>query len=342
VPGIRRSGRQHVLDNYRVLLLCDMPDRVFEDAAVKTGLFVFQREASGASRNKHKVDFMRCTETKRGPAFVDVRRIPQEAFASNSLRVFDTSISPETEIVKAKMRGGPLIGDSYIVQFGLKTGDDSKFLHSTKGLHKEDQRLLRGDDVSRYGFHWKGEYVWYAPKRMKAHRATARPGEAARFEQPKVLVKDTTTNFACTYEDSSFYVKDVLIVIPKKIVGSVYDLRFVAAVINSAALRFYYRTTFATLHVQNGELASLPLPKLNLRNTAERRQHDEIVGLVDAILACTVQLANAVTDGDKDRLGQRREALDTQIDRAVSKVYGLTPADIDVAAASLSALHSGN
>jgi hypothetical protein len=30
-----------------------------------------------------------------------------------------------------------------------------------------------------------------------------------------VLVKDTTKDFACTYEDGTFYVKDVLIVIPK-------------------------------------------------------------------------------------------------------------------------------
>jgi hypothetical protein len=51
---------------------------------------------------------------------------------------------------------------------------------------------------------------------MRAHRTTARPGEPARFGQPKVLVKDTTKDFACTYEPGQYYVKDVLIVIPKK------------------------------------------------------------------------------------------------------------------------------
>ena len=53
----------------------------------------------------------------------------------------------------------------YEVQFGLKTADDSKFIHKSRGLHKEDKPLLRGEDVARYGFQWKGEYVWYVPKR---------------------------------------------------------------------------------------------------------------------------------------------------------------------------------
>ena len=333
-----KALRQHVLDNYRVVQLCDMPDRVFEDASVETCLFSFQREANRAARMNHKVLFVRCTDTKTGPVFARVRQIPQKAFASSPLRVFDTSIAPETEIVKAKMRGGPLIGDLYAVKFGLKTGDDAKFLHSTQGLHQEDKPLLRGDDVSRYGFNWKGEYVWYAPGQMTQHRKTARPGEAVRFEQPKVLVKDTTKSFACTYENGSYYVKDVLIVIPQQRTHNVYDLRFVAAVINSAALRFYYRTTFSTLHVQNGELASLPLPKLDMKKPDHKKQHDAAVALVDAVLACRVQLAEAVTDGDRNRLERRCEALEARIEQVINALYGFSEADKRLIEEALSAL----
>ena len=69
------------------------------------------------------------------------------------------------------MRSGPTIGSMYDVLFGLKSGDDAKFLHFVKGKHAEDKPLLRGDDVRRYGVQWRGEYVWYAPRQMTKHRA---------------------------------------------------------------------------------------------------------------------------------------------------------------------------
>lgn len=316
-----------------------MPDRVFEDAAVETGFSVFQKEGSTAARAKNTVQFTRREEAKPEPVFTDVRRIPQKAFAASPVRVFDTSISPETEAVKAKMRGGPSIGEMYDVKFGLKTGDDAKFTHRTKGLHKEDKRLLRGDDVWRHGFCWGGEYVWYVPKKMTAHRATARPGEPARFEHPKVLVKDTTKQFACAYEPGDYYVKDVLVVIPKQGARDAYDLRFVAGVINSSALRFFYRTTYSTLHVQNGELAALPLPRVDMKKPNGRAKHDALVGLVEKLIRCRAELAEAQTEADSVRLGNRCDALDAHIEQAVNQLYGLSPADRKVVADALRALY---
>ena len=90
------------------------------------------------------------------------------------------------------------IGDIFDISFGLKTGDDSKFLtYSPNSL--DHKPLLRGEDVHRYLSIFKGEYVWYVPDEMKAHRKTARPGTAKRFEQPKVLVRDTGDGLQSTF-----------------------------------------------------------------------------------------------------------------------------------------------
>ena len=147
---------------------------MFEDAAVETGLLILQRDNNRDARMRHKVDFVRASETKPEPVFNFVRQIPQKAFALSPLRIFDTSISPETEQVKAKMRGGPLIGALYDVKFGLKTGDDAKFIHSTQRLHKEDKPLLRGDDVSRYGFSWKATFEIQFTSQKCRHPLSAR------------------------------------------------------------------------------------------------------------------------------------------------------------------------
>jgi adenine-specific DNA-methyltransferase len=319
--------RRFILENYRIRQLVELPYNVFAEAQVSTGIFVFEKSRPG---KKSKLQVIRAAPVSNGASFGMVREIPQAIFQTTFQNVFDTSISPETEGIKDKMRQGILIGANFEICFGLKTGDDEKFLHKTKGLHKEDKPLLRGEDVKRYETNYKGEYVWYVPQRMRAHRQTARPGEPRRFEQRKVLVKDTSSDFAGTYEPDGFYVKDVLIVIPKEGITPNYDLRFVAAVINSKALHFYYRTTFQTIHVQNEELASLPLPEINLTDKTDLALHDKIVSLVEQMLEAKKQLAGAQSDKDKDFYENKCAALDHQIDVLVYELYGLADAEIKI------------
>jgi type I restriction-modification system DNA methylase subunit len=319
--------RRFVLENYRIRQLVEFPYNVFAEAQVSTGVFVFEKSREG---HKSKLRVIRATPVSKHASFGTVREIPQAAFQKTFQNIFDTSISPKTEAIKDKMRQGPLIGSNFEICFGLKTADDEKFLHKTKGLHKQDKPLLRGDDVKRYEINYKGEYVWYVPQRMRAHRQTARPGEPRRFEQPKVLVKDTSSDFAGTYDPDAFYVKDVLIVIPKDGMPPNYDLRFVAAVINSKALHFYYRTTFQTIHVQNEELANLPLPKIELSDSADRTCHDKVVALMEQMLAAKKQLAGAQSDKDKDFYENKCAALDRQIDALVYELYDLTADEIKI------------
>ena len=63
-----------------------------------------------------------------------------------------------------------------------------------------------------------------------------------------------------TYDDSSFYAKDVIIIEDDG--KSTIVLKALTAILNSILLRWYYETTFPTLHVQRNELASLPIPNL--------------------------------------------------------------------------------
>ena len=319
--------RKLFLANFRIAQLVEFPENVFADAQVTTGIFVVQKDA-GDRRNAGKVEVLEGKVSETGPTYTVTRRIPQKTFQSTFQNVFDLSIAPETENIKEKMRRGPSIGNLFRVCFGLKTGDDAQFLHHTKGLHPDDKPLLRGDDVKRYSYEYKGEYVWYVPQKMRAHRPTARPGECKRFEQPKVLVKDTTTDFAGTYDDAHFYVKDVLIVIPQDGIQPSVDLRYVAGVVNSQALRFYYRTTFKTIHVQREELSSLPLPPFDPRNRADKTRHDEMVAKVEAMLETKKQLAQAQTDKDKTYYENKCTGLDCQIDRLVYDLYGLTAEEI--------------
>ena len=84
-------------------------------------------------------------------------------------------------------------------------------------------------------------------------------------------------------------------------------------------MRFYYETSFPTLHVQRNELASLPVcPKfLNGSETSK------LPTLVDRILAAKQQDAAADTS-----------ALEREIDQLVYALYGLTPEEIQIVEAA--------
>ncbi|MBI5476341.1 MAG: hypothetical protein HY964_06360 [Ignavibacteriales bacterium] len=66
------------------------------------------------------------------------------------------------------------------------------------------------------------------------------------------------------------------------------------------------------------DILKFPIP------SADKARHDNIVKLVEQMLAAKVKHAKATTESEKNRLDIHIEALDRQIDNAVYELYGLT------------------
>jgi hypothetical protein len=313
--------RELLLSSTAIQTILDFEDNVFEEATVKTAILVF-------SKGRKKRNRVRVATVKAGDALesVALRQIEQNVFARQYKSIFDLSLTPAHEGVKAKMRSfGVTVGDQFDLSFGLKTGDDAKFL-SFKRKSGKYKPLLRGEDVHRYSCRPKGEYVWYVPDEMTRHRRTARPGTAERFEQPKVLVRDTGAGLECTLDDQHYYVKDVLILASRS--QDRRELAYLTGVLNSRLMKFYYETSFPTLHVQRDELASLPYRPVDptvakdvfLRTRAEQA--------VDQMLSLGKSLASAKSDKARSVIQRQIEATEAEIDRLVYDLYGLTAAEI--------------
>jgi hypothetical protein len=163
---------------------------------------------------------------------------------------------------------------------------------------------------------------------MRQHRHTARPGEAKRFEQPKALVRDTGHGLQSTFDDRHFFVKDVLIICHKD--RSAERLKFLVGLINSRLMRFYYETSFPTLHVQRDELASLPIRNIDVSHPSDKVRYDRIVELVKRMLTLHNSLRKAKAADEKMSLEREIKQADYQIDRLVYELYGLTKAEIKI------------
>jgi hypothetical protein len=315
--------RQKLLSETRLQTIIEFSDDVFEQASVKTTIVVFDKDK--VSRNLIQVATIDAASHLQGLQF---KTIGQLTFQNTYKQIFDLSIDEKAESIKSKMvRKSSPLGQEYQLAFGLKTGDDSVFLTNRK-KDKDHKPLLRGADIHRYSCEFKGEYVWYVPEKMTTHRRTARPGTAERFEQPKMLIRDTGGALEGTYDDAAFYVKDVLVVSQES--SDADRLKFLCGILNSQLMKFYYESSFPTLHVQRDELASLPIRAIDLDDPADKAKHDRMVNLVQRMLDLHKQQQAASSDATRDRLQREINVTDEQIDALVYELYGLTEEEIRI------------
>jgi hypothetical protein len=73
---------------------------------------------------------------------------------------------------------------------------------------------------------------------------------------------------------------------------------------------------------------ALPIRNIDLSNAADKSRHDQVVQRVEQMLALHQRLSAAKTPQEKTALERQITTTDTQIDRLVYELYGLTDAEI--------------
>ena len=296
--------RKYILDMTEPRELVDLRYDVFEQATVKVSIFVFSRSSETTSPSDGD-QFVKSSVaySNEDVGSLSVTQIPLSAFRSAYKQIFDTSWTEDSYRIANQIRNaGKPLGQNLTVDFGLKTGDDDRFISTVK-LSEHHKPLLRGENISRYSIVWAGEYVDYRPREMKAHRLTARPGDKERFECQKVLVRDTGAGLQSAIDLRDYYVKDVLIVRSQ---SDGFDIGYVAAILNSSMMRWFYERSFPTLHVQAGELRSLPI--------ADPAQHPEL----------SVRLGELARERQDCPNPSEAGELDQEMDNIVMTIYGIT------------------
>jgi hypothetical protein len=76
------------------------------------------------------------------------------------------------------------------------------------------------------------------------------------------------------------------------------------------------------------ETRSLPFPRLDLKNRADKSRHDKLVLLVEKMLGLMPKLRAAASESERATLQNAVTATDRQIDQLVYELYALTPDEI--------------
>jgi len=268
--------RKYILDNCKIVKLVQLPKKVFQDATVETMIFVLSKEPNKKKRDRNKVIVESLNERRE---LTLVKTIIQSQIKNNYLFNFEL-YSNDNDLLNKIKNGGEKLENFIDFFYGLKTGDDKKFLCNIQ-KNSEYKKLLRSKNIDRYSCNFDGEFVWYVPKLMVKNKKTARPGSKERFETEKIIVARMGKKIVAAYDTEGYYVKDAMILKRKT---DEINLKYITGILNSKLINYYYKNYFITIDVLKNALLQLPI------NVPPKAQQQPLIKLVDKILSLNKRL----------------------------------------------------
>lgn len=306
--------RKYIMSNCRVVKLVQLPKKVFQDATVETTIFVLSKESDEKKRDDNEI-IVEALDEKGSITFV--KKFIQSKIKKNHLYNFELYSGGTANNILEKIKASGEKLDSFVdFVYGLKTGDDEKFIFDTS-KNKECKKLLRSKDIGRYSGIFRGEYVWYVPELMIKNKKTARPGDKERFEKEKIIVARMGKQVVATYDDENYYIKDSMLLLKKT---DETNLGYVTGILNSKLINFYYKNYFITIDVLKNALLELPIA------LTDRATTENISALVHKMLSLNKrlnELGDKMTD-ERKGIEEETKKTDADIDELVYKIYGIT------------------
>lgn len=163
------------------------------------------------------------------------------------------------------------------------------------------------------------------------------PKNLNQFGQPKIITPDIAprSSYALDEKGEFSFVSGYGIVLNEDVP---YSLKFILGLLNSRVLDFCFKQISSRL--QQGfyryfsqYISQLPMRRMDFENLAEKSAHDEIVKLVEKMMALQKERQSVRPEDDFDRARELDKSianLDRMIDQQVYALYGLTEEEIKI------------
>ena len=154
----------------------------------------------------------------------------------------------------------------------------------------------------------------------------------SEFGKSKIIIPAIVSEASYTFDDKGFYSNDKTSIIS-------IDDKYLLGLLNSKVLDFFMHKISSTKQGGYYEykpiyLSQLPIHTIDFNNKREKAMHDQIASLVDKMLDLNEKLKKAKTPHDRELIERQIKATDSQIDRLVYELYGLTEEEIKIVEAN--------
>jgi hypothetical protein len=161
----------------------------------------------------------------------------------------------------------PKVSNNYIVRYGIKTGNNEKYLtlNPKNGNNRDWKKCLASaSSIKRYGLEWEGDYLSWG-EHLSGYTKNS-------LETPKVVIQyirkiSMDRRLICTLDSNGeYYPLNNFSFIQSREMD--YSLEFLLGILNSTLINFYFKNIFVDYNIKPKYIEKLPLvnPEKKLDN----------------------------------------------------------------------------
>lgn len=345
------SLRELILQQTKILKIIKLPTKVFKDATVNTVITILKRSGNKSERDNNIVNAILIEPTAIISGIAEIEHVnnkfKQNAWLTSDTKAFNIDISKEAQNVLEHIQKNSTPFDSLcefsvgIQAYDSHTGQtketiEGRVYHAIKQVNKTYKKELNGNDVGRYTFAWQpGNWISYG-------EWLAHPRQKRFFEGPRILVREITSsgehiiNASYAEEDYINYKTILNILLRPQIAEKEYSIFFFLGILNSLFISWFFKKNSNKLITQTFPRVSIldmkrfPVKEINFSNKTEKQNHDKLVSLVARMLSLNKELPQAKTPQSRTQLERQIAHTDSDIDRLVYELYGLSEEEIKI------------
>ncbi|WP_201977422.1 Eco57I restriction-modification methylase domain-containing protein [Hymenobacter rubidus] len=185
-------------------------------------------------------------------------------------------------------------------------------------------RMLKGVEVGRYKQNSKlsqGKKEWFDEKEFLKKNSPKSIIKLRRIATQRITGVDEKLRIVATIIEPNCYFADSTNSVVKLEAGE-YDLRYLLGLLNSKLFQWRFKLTSTNNNVGTNELDAMPFRLL--KTPTDKMKHDEVVGLVDQLLAGYAGLAGHKLAAAKEQAQAKLRHLERRLDGLVYDLYQLT------------------
>jgi len=306
--------RKELIEKHAILDITDVSTiRAFSGTAAYP-VIITVRKQTRKVRENHFVD-IRDISDWRDFSFSRPVTISQQFFRNQGEFLITTKIRPGFPIILEKISSasGRILRGS--IRCGLAMSGFNKWvikrnpLETPVGFQTRLVPIIQAGNISPYCI---SPCDLFDPERLN-------PAQQDRFRGPKLIVPGIARKLMAAFDSTDSLLGRVYYI---RTVDTDYDLKYLAVLLNSHVLDFYYRVLYWPVHLagdylrfNSGYLASLPIPS---------RDNSHYPGLIERIIGIGERLTNtSLSDIERKETILQAQAL-------VFTLYGFDPSESDV------------
>jgi hypothetical protein len=320
--------RRKIIQQTDIDMITVPEGQVFQDAVVETVILVLGKHSRQENEiPMNKVEFARLTKTGIDK---DHNTVNQSDLAQNYNASLITPLNPKLRTLKDKLETGQeKFGRWLNINQAIALKHDRDACLTDKKKTKLHREILDGRHIGRFFTGNSPNYFKFDLMQIHSCRR-----EDIFLLPEKILFRRVGERLIACIDTQRKFALNTLVVISAK-PDCPYSLLYVLGLFNSKLLNFYYvnflkssKKVFS--EIQARQVAQMPFPSIDFFDPGKKQKYEDLVAIVEQMLASKKALNDAQTDKDRTFYEQTCVALDHQIDRLVYDLYGLTDDDIEI------------